>query len=176
MLSDDELQALRDIERRLRWHSPELVELFKSVESQPETTHPQRARTKVLLAAAALTGLTLLGPRMLNETEIRTQRRAPLPHTAEADTPTARRTDPVSGPAAPAGPGAVVDIFLAPSTIVATPARHGPCAEEGPGRLLDREPEHAEWLRREALTFQQITARARQRVPTTAARAELERK
>ena len=59
----------------------------------------------MILAAAALTGLTLLGPRMLNETEIRTQRRAPLPHTAEADTATARRTDPVSGPAAPARPG-----------------------------------------------------------------------
>ena len=114
MLSDDELQALRDIERRLRWHSPELVQLFNSVEPQSETTHHQRARTKVLLAAAALTGLTLLGPRMLNETEIRTQRRAPLPHTAEADNATARRTDPVSGPAAPAGPVAVVDISPRP--------------------------------------------------------------
>ena len=34
MLSDDELQALRDIERRLRWHSPELVQLFNSVRSR----------------------------------------------------------------------------------------------------------------------------------------------
>jgi hypothetical protein len=80
VLTDDELQALRDIERRLRWHSPQLVQLFNSVEPQSETTHHERGRTKVLLAAAALTGLTLLGPRMLNETEIRTQRRAAAAH------------------------------------------------------------------------------------------------
>ncbi len=152
MLSDDELQALRDIERQLRWHSPELVQLFNSVEPQSETTHHQRARTRMILAAAALTGLTLLGPRMLNETEIRTQRRAPLPHTAEADTPTARRTDPVSGPAAPAGPVAVVDPCLVPSTMFATP----------PAERPDDLP-----------TFR---ARAHQRIPTTQARAELETK
>jgi hypothetical protein len=130
----------------------------------------------VLIAAAALTGLALLGPRMLNEAEVRTQRRRPLPRTAPADSAIARRTDPVSGPAAPAEPVAVVDIFLAPSTIVATPSRRGPCAEDGPDRFLDRGPEHVESLSREALTFQQITARARRRVPTTQARAELERK
>ena len=176
MLSDRELAALRDIERRLRWESPELFRLFDSGEPQQAKDHRKRAKTTVLLAAAALTGLALLGPRMLNEAEVRTQKRPPLPRTSPPDTTIAHRTDPVSGPAAPADPGAVVDIFLAPSTIVATPSRHGPCAEEGPGRLLDREPEHAEWLRREALTFQQITARARQRVPTTKARAELETK
>jgi Protein of unknown function (DUF3040) len=152
VLSDDELQALRDIERRLRWHSPQLVQLFNSVEPQSETTHHQRARTRMILAAAALTGLTLLGPRMLNETEIRTQRRAPLPHTAEADTPTARRTDPVSGPAAPAGSVAIVDTCLAPSTMFATP----------PAERPDDSP-----------TFR---ARAHQRIPTTQARAELETK
>ena len=46
MLSDDELAALRDIERRLRWHSPELVHLFDSQEPQPEPKHRQRARTR----------------------------------------------------------------------------------------------------------------------------------
>jgi hypothetical protein len=152
VLSDDELQALRDIERRLRWHSPRLVQLFNSVEPQPAANHRQRARTKVLLAAAALTGIALLGPRMLNETEIRTQRRAPLPHTAEADTATARRIDPVSGPAAPAGPVAVVDICLAPSTMFATPAAERP----------DDLPTSR--------------ARAHQRIPTTQARAEQETK
>ena len=119
MLSDDELQALRDIERRLRWESPELVRLFNSAEPQPATNHRRRARSRVLLAAAALTGLALLGPRTLNEAEVRTQRRRPLPRTAPADT--ARRADPVSGPTAPAGPVAVVDIFLAPSTIFVRP-------------------------------------------------------
>src|SRR4051812_11302047 len=78
MLSDDEIQALREIERRLRWHSPELVRLFDSVEPQPEAKHRQRARARGLLAAAAVTGVALLGPRMLNEAEVRTQRRQPL--------------------------------------------------------------------------------------------------
>ena len=82
MLSDDELQALREIERRLRWESPELVRLFNSQEPQPATNHRQRARARVLLAAAAITGLVQLGPRMLNEAEIRTQQRVPLPRTA----------------------------------------------------------------------------------------------
>ena len=57
MLSDDELHALREIERRLRWESPELVQLFNSQEPQPATNHRQRARNRVLLAAAAITGL-----------------------------------------------------------------------------------------------------------------------
>jgi hypothetical protein len=83
MLSEDEIQALREIERRLRWHSPELVRLFESVEPQPESKHRQRARARVLLAAAAVTGVALLGPRMLNEAEVRTRRRrAPRPPTA----------------------------------------------------------------------------------------------
>ena len=46
MLSDDELHALREIERRLRWESPELVQLFNSQEPQPATNHRQRARAK----------------------------------------------------------------------------------------------------------------------------------
>ena len=121
VLSDDELQALREIERRLRWESPELVRRFNSAEPQPATNHRQRAKTKVLLAAAALTGVALLGPRMLNEADVRTQRRAPLPRTAASDAATARRTGPVSGPAARTAPVAVVDILLAPSMIVATP-------------------------------------------------------
>jgi hypothetical protein len=176
MLNDDELAALRDIERRLRWHSPELVRLFDSVEPQQATKHRQRARARALLAAAAVTGLALLGPRLLDEAEVRTQRRRPLPRTAAADSAFAGRADPVSGTAAPAGPVGDVDILLAPSITDGTPSRHGPCADEGAGRPLDRQPVHVESLRREALTFQQITARSRQRVPTTKARAELERK
>ena len=58
---------------------------------------------------------------MLTEAELRTQQRAPLPRTAPSDTAIARRTDPVSGPAALTAPVEVVDIFVAPSTIVATP-------------------------------------------------------
>ena len=44
VLSDDELQALREIERRLRWESPELVQLFNSAEPQPAMNHRQRAK------------------------------------------------------------------------------------------------------------------------------------
>ena len=74
---------------------------------------------------------------MLNEAEVRTQQRVPLPRTASFDTTIARRADPVSGPAAPAAPVEVVDIFVAPSTIVATPPAW-PMRGTGPGRLLDR--------------------------------------
>ena len=77
MLSDDELHALREVELRLRWESPELVQLFNSQEPQPATNHRQRARNRVLLAAAAIKGLVLLGPRMPTEAEIRTQQRSP---------------------------------------------------------------------------------------------------
>jgi hypothetical protein len=121
VLSDDELRALREIERRLRWASPELVQLFNSQEPQPETNHRQRARTRVLLATAALTGLTLIGPRMLTEAEVRTQQRRPLPRTASFDTTIARRADPVSGLFAVTDPIEVVDISVAPSPIATTP-------------------------------------------------------
>jgi hypothetical protein len=123
VLSDDELEALRDIERRLRWHSPELVQLFRSVEPQPATNHHQPARTRAMLAGAALTGMALLGPRMLNESEVRTRRRAPLPHTADAGTATAHRTDPDSGPTAQPGPVVLVDIWLVPTIFAAPPCR-----------------------------------------------------
>ena len=43
MLSDDELQALRDIERRLRWTSPELVRLFDGMGPLPEESRRKRA-------------------------------------------------------------------------------------------------------------------------------------
>jgi hypothetical protein len=121
VLSDDELHALREIERRLRWESPELVRLFNSQEPQPATNHRQRARTRGLLAAAALTGLTLIGPRMLTEAEVRTQQRVPLPRTAAFDTTTARRTDPVSGLVAVTDPIEVADISVAPSPIATAP-------------------------------------------------------
>jgi DUF3040 family protein len=100
VLSDDELQVLREIERRLRWESPELVRLFNSQEPQLAKNRRPRARVRALLAVAAIKGLMLLGPRIPTEAEMRTQQRAPLPHIAVFDTAIARRTDPVSGPAA----------------------------------------------------------------------------
>jgi hypothetical protein len=58
---------------------------------------------------------------MPTEAEIRTQQRTPLPRTASFDTTIARRTDPVSGPAALTAPIEVADTLVAPSTIVVTP-------------------------------------------------------
>ncbi|BBY45210.1 DUF3040 domain-containing protein [Mycolicibacterium celeriflavum] len=79
MISEDERRALRAIERRLRWENPDLVRLFSS-EKPPLTVNlRQPARGRALLAAAAITGLLLLGPRILTEAEVRTRRRAPLP-------------------------------------------------------------------------------------------------
>ena len=114
MLSDDELHALRDIERRLRWHNPELVRLFNGLEPQPEANHRQRARTRMIFAAAALTGLTLIGPRMLTEAEIRAQQRRPLPQTAPSAT--TRGAGPVCGPAS-AGALVAVEIVPTPPTV-----------------------------------------------------------
>ncbi|PEG41145.1 hypothetical protein CQY20_05700 [Mycolicibacterium agri] len=75
MLSDKERNALDEIERQLRWSSPELVRLFSGEEPLPPTR--RRARFRVLLAAAALTALILLGPRTPTEAELRSQHRRP---------------------------------------------------------------------------------------------------
>lgn len=78
MLSKHERRMLRGIERQLRRESPDLVRQF-----DPETLTArgaQRARARMFAAAAALAGLTLLGPRMLNEAEVLAQRSPPLPH------------------------------------------------------------------------------------------------
>ena len=120
MLSEDEFEALRDIERRLRWESPALVRLLGNA-GQPPANHSQRAKARVVLAAAALTGLARLGARAFNEAEILTRRRRPLPRTVPVDTAIADRAEPASGPAAPAAPIAVVDVFLGAPTVVATP-------------------------------------------------------
>src|SRR5437588_341310 len=85
VLTDHELDALRGIERRLRWESPELIRLFNSVEPQPAKPHCKRARTRMLAATAVFAALTLLGPRMLNDEEVSAQQRRPLPRTAPPD-------------------------------------------------------------------------------------------
>jgi hypothetical protein len=121
VLSDDELHALREIERRLRWESPELARLFNSQEPQPAMHHRQRARTRMLLSAAALTGLILRGPRGLTEAEVQSQQRRPLPRIAPSGITIAEGADPLSGPATLTAPIEVADISVAPSTIVATP-------------------------------------------------------
>lgn len=171
MLSDNEFAALRDIERRFYRGSPELFRLFDSVEPQSVTNQRKPARTRMLIAAVALSWLALRGPRMLSATEVRILRRQPLPRTARADNAAAERTGLVSGHS---GPVEDVGVFLAQSTTVTAPS-YGSYTEEGPGRL-DREPEHVESPSQEVLVFPQIAVRARERVPTAKARAELESK
>jgi hypothetical protein len=98
VLSDFELDALREIERRLRWESPELIRLFNSEQSQAAKNPPRkRARTRVVVAAAVFAALTLLGPRMLNDAEVSAQQRRPMPRTARPDPTIAGRTGPVTG-------------------------------------------------------------------------------
>lgn len=77
MPSDDVHQALREIERRLRWESPELVELFDTEDSSPAAKAYRRGRVRAVMAAAAITGCLLLGPRVLTDAEIRSLQRAP---------------------------------------------------------------------------------------------------
>jgi hypothetical protein len=63
MLSDDELEALLHIERRLRWESPELVQLFGST-APPSAKDRRRPRwAQMLVATVAFAWLTLHGPR-----------------------------------------------------------------------------------------------------------------
>jgi hypothetical protein len=121
VLSDDELRGLREIERRLRRHAPELVRLFNGHEPQLAKIRRQLARARVLLATCAITGVVQLGPRVLTETEVRTRQRAPRPRTARFRTTVVRRTEPVSGPAALSAPIAVADIRVAPRPTVTTP-------------------------------------------------------
>lgn len=121
MLSDDEHQALREIERRMRSESPELVRLFLGEEAQVPENARHRARARALLAAAAITGCLLLGPRLLTEAEVRSQQRSPLPRTAAFDTTVAPRADPVSFPATMTTLIEVADEPAVSSTAGATP-------------------------------------------------------
>lgn len=151
MLSDDELEALRGIERRLRWESPELARLFSSVGAPPAKSRRTRARARVLVAAAAFAGLALLGPRMLSEAEIKTQKNPPLPRTSPPVTTAARPKGPVAGPAAAITPAvAVVDLFLGPSPTAATPSCQGRREAHVASGSLDRRPQHVHAVSREA--------------------------
>ena len=119
----DELHALREIERRLRWESPELVRLFNSHGAAARDESPSAGEDQSAAGRGRDHGIGLLGPRMLNEAEVRTQQRAPLPRTAVASTPTIRPPGRSlsSGPVAVTAPIEAVEIAVAPSTGCATP-------------------------------------------------------
>jgi hypothetical protein len=134
MLSDHELDALRDIERRLRWDSPELARLFSTVEPPPPRSRRKRARAKLLVAAAVFTGMALRGPRMLNEAEVKTQKSPPLPRTSPPVTTVARRKGALRAPRS--HPGLPSICSLVPPTTVATSPSQGRPEGHVDSRLL----------------------------------------
>ena len=149
MLSDDELHALRDIERRLRWASPELVRLFDGVEPLPEANRRKRARARMLVASAAFAGLALLGPRMLNEAETTAQRRPATAAVSPSQVTIASRGPTASGPATSvAALVTVIDLSIGALTTRGTATLPGPRARQGDRHPLDRGADHS--LSREA--------------------------
>lgn len=113
MLSDSELDALREIERRLRWSDPELVQLFDGEKSHTPKGRRKRGWAPAFAAAAAAAGLTLRGPRLLNDAEVDAQKTAPPARTSPRDSTGARRACPVpSAEAAVTAVPAGVDILI----------------------------------------------------------------
>ncbi len=148
VLSDRELHALRDIERRLWWQSPDVVGPFNSGQPGPAKDHRNRARA-AFVAAAVFAALALLGPRMLNEAEVSALKSSPLPWASPPDTTIAGRTDPVSWPAtAVIAPVTAIDLVIAESTPVSTPSCHSPRAEHEDSRSLNRGFEQIQSLSR----------------------------
>lgn len=118
MLTDQELETLRGIERGLRWDNPQLARLSGKVGGHPARAPRKRARIRVLVAAVALVGLAALSPRTLNEAEVRARRTPPPPRTTPSDMRATRRPGAVyDAISAVAVPDAVVDIFLGPSAV-----------------------------------------------------------
>lgn len=109
----------------------------------------KRVRVRVLLAAAALTGLVVLWPRTLNDAQVRAQKIPPPPRTPSNDTHVTRRRGPVCDAiSAVTVPDAVVDLFLGRSASGGTPPRDGPGAERNSSP--DQEPGRAYSLSRRA--------------------------
>lgn len=115
MLSECEREVLREIERGLRWRSPELVRLFNSTWPPLQTKHHRGAGIRVLVAGAALVGLMLRGPRMLNEAEAGAQQGPPLAAVSRLATIAARRTGSMLDSAVSVS-AAVVDLSVDAST------------------------------------------------------------
>jgi hypothetical protein len=130
VLSDRELDALRDIERRLRWESPELTCLFGDGRLPEDPDRRKRMRSRMLVAAAALTGLALLGPRSLGETDGEAHNFPPLTRTTPHEVTGARSVVPIPATApADTVPNSLVEMAI------------GPWADHAPPRL-DPDAEH----------------------------------
>lgn len=113
MLTDRELETLRDIERRLRSESPKSARLSSKVKSHNAFADQKRARGRMLVAAVVLACMATLTPRTLNEAEVRVRRTPPPPRTASSDAHVTRRAGPVCDAiSAVTMPDTVVELFL----------------------------------------------------------------
>src|SRR5689334_17485955 len=114
-----------------------------------EENRRKRAPVRVLVATAALAGLMLRGPRMLNEAEASAQQRPPLPRTPPPETTIARRGPTASEPAASvAAPVAVIDLSIGVWTTQATATCQAHPRDTDAAIPLDRGAVHS--LSREA--------------------------
>jgi hypothetical protein len=129
VLSDRELDTLRDIERRLRWENPELTSLFGGGRLPDDPDRRNRMRARMLVAAAALSGLALLGPRALDEARVGDRDLPPLTRTSPPETTGARSGAPTADTAdAAAAPNGLAELVADD-----TPSRDGPEPQHQPG-------------------------------------------
>ena len=84
MLSDDERNALCEIEQRLLASSPTLVRVFHGVTPRPPFHRSVRVRLRVLVLAVTFGVFALRGPRVFNEAEITVRKSSPTPRTTRA--------------------------------------------------------------------------------------------
>lgn len=82
MLNAYERRALHEIEYHLLAEDPALILLFHGVESRVMTDRRWWVRMRVLILASALAWFALLGPRVLDESEVTARKSSPLPRTS----------------------------------------------------------------------------------------------
>jgi hypothetical protein len=84
VLSDDERNALCEIEQRLLASSPTLVRVFHGVTPRPPYDRSVRVRLRVLVLAVTFGVFALRGPRVFNDAEITVRKSSPTPRTTRA--------------------------------------------------------------------------------------------
>jgi hypothetical protein len=130
VLIERELDALRDIERRLRWESPELTRLFGDGRLPDDPDRRKRMRSRVLVAAAALSALTLLGPRTHDDADLGGHNLPPLTRTSPPEVSADRSRAPIPDTAPTArAPKGLVDLVIGPWATDDTPPGHDPDAQ-----------------------------------------------
>lgn len=144
MLTDRELDALRGIERRLRWESPELTRLFGDGRLPEDPDRRKRMRSRMLVAAAALSGLALLGPRILDDTDGEAHNLPPLTRTSPPEMTSARSAAPIPA-TAPADTSSNSLVHLVIGPWAETAPRLDPDAEHQPSPRSPRDARGWKW-------------------------------